>query len=349
MDLGVLGGRQRQLERLACGLELRRRARADDHGRHARVLQQPGEREAGHADASLDRRRLERLERVERLVDNEVGVGLGPHRHARPGWGCRTAAVLPGQPASRERRERREAEAELGERGEQLALGLPFEQAVGVLHPAEAGAAVPVAQPERVDELPGGHVARADVVDRPCAHEVVERAERLVERRVRVGLVREEQVEMARAEALQAPLDLALQVPAREAVVVRAVADGVERLARQQHLVAHRRALAGQPAADRRLAAPTAVGVCRVEDVDAEVERGVHDPRRLVVVLALAEERGRRSDASEVATAEDDARDLDAGRAERDVVHQRAAGWSGARSASFASSSFRRSTSSGVL
>ena len=137
----MLGGRQRELERLARGFELLRRARTDDHGRHAGMLQQPREREPGHADAPLDRRRLERLERVERLVDDEVGVGLGSHRHARPGRGGGAATVLPGHPAPRERRERREAEPELGERREQLALGLPFEQAVGVLHPAEAGAA----------------------------------------------------------------------------------------------------------------------------------------------------------------------------------------------------------------
>ena len=83
---------------------------------------------------------------------------------------------------------------------------------------------------------------------------------------------------MARAEALEAPLDLALQMPSREAVVVRAISDRIERLARQQHLVAHRRALAGEPAADGGLAAAAAVGIRRVEDVDAEVERGVHDP-----------------------------------------------------------------------
>ncbi len=153
------------------------------------------------------------------------------------------------------------------------------------------------------------------------APQVVERAERLLERRRRVGLVAEEEVEPLGAEPGEARVDGAEERPAREPAVVRAVADRVEGLGAQQHLIAHGRAPLGEPLADRRLAAPAAVGVGGVEHVDAELEGGVHERERLLVALALAVELGGGSDAAEVAAAECDARDLKPGRAERAKVH----------------------------
>ena len=76
------------------------------------------------------------------------------------------------------------------------------------------------------------------------------------------------------------------------------------------------------PAAEPRLAAPAAVGVGRVVRRDPGRPGGVEDRVRLLLALALAEERGRRADAAEVAAAEDDARDVDAAAAERAPLHQ---------------------------
>src|SRR4029077_7848383 len=62
-------------------------------------------------------------------------------------------------------------------------------------------------------------------------------------------------------------------------------------------------------------------GVGGVEDVDAELEGGVHDGGRLLVALTLAVELRGRADAAEVAAAEGDERDLESLRAERGIVH----------------------------
>src|SRR5262249_15073650 len=50
-----------------------------------------------------------------------------------------------------------------------------------------------------------------------------------------------------------------------------------------------------------------AVCVRRVEGADAERPRGVHQLERLLLRLALPEERGRGADAAEVAAAENEA------------------------------------------
>src|SRR5439155_16956121 len=94
---------------------------------------------------------------------------------------------------------------------------------------------------------------------------------------------------------------------------------------------------ARHPVADHRLAATAAVRIGRVEHRDAERPRGVHDPERLLLALAPAEELRRRADAAEVAAAEDDARDLDFGPAEATTLH-----WRDSRSAGFSDACARR-------
>ena len=166
------------------------------------------------SDAALRGHRLEGLERVEDLGPLQVLVGLGAQRHARAGGRRLVAAVLARQPAARERRERREAEALIGAQRQHLGLGRAVEQAVARLHPLEAREAADVADPEAARQPPGLDVAGADVVQLARAAEVVERAERLLERRRRVGLVAQEEVEALGAEPREARVDGAERAPA---------------------------------------------------------------------------------------------------------------------------------------
>ena len=67
----------------------------------------------------------------------------------------------------------------------------------------------------------------------------------------------------------EARIDLPQDVAAREPAIVRARPDRVEHLRAEEQLIADRRALRLQPAADVRLAAAAAVGIGGVEEVDA--------------------------------------------------------------------------------
>src|SRR5207244_10641449 len=151
-------------------------------------------------------------------------------------------------------------------------------------------------------------------------------------RRVRIGLVGGVDVDLSDSEPVQARLDLASHARTREPMILAPV-HRIERLGRQLRPVAAAR----HPVADHRLAATAAVRIGCVEHRDAERPRGVHDPERLLLALALAEELRRRADAAEVAAAEDDARDLDFGPAEATTLH-----WRDSRSAGFSDACARR-------
>ena len=122
------------------------------------------------------------------------------------------------------------------------------------------------------------------------------------------------------AEPAEAPLDLAPNPPGGETPIVGVALDRMEDLGAQQHV----RAACRTPPADPRLAAPTPVRVGRVEEVDAESERGVHQLERLGLALAPAEELRRGADAPEVAAAEREARERQTGAAERPPLDRHA-------------------------
>ena len=228
-------------------------------------------------------------------------VGLRAHRHPRARRQGLAAAVLAGEPAAGERAERREAEAVLGAERQHLLLGLAVEQRVRVLHPAE------VAGGERGAKLRRRRRCSART-RRACPRARSSSSTPAVSAigHVRVPGVREEQRHALDAEAAEARLELAADARRREPVV-RALVHRVERLRREDDLVAHVGALRAEPLADERLAAAAAVRVGRVERRDARLPGGVHDRERLLARLAAAEERGRAADAAEVAAAEDDA------------------------------------------
>ena len=116
-------------------------------------------------------------------------------------------------------------------------------------------------------------------------------------------------------EAVETRLDLPRDARAREAVILAGV-HRVERLRRDLRTVVS----ADDPVPDRRLAATAAVRVRGVEHRDAEPSRGVHDPEGFFLALAAAEQLRGGADAAEVAAAQDEARDLEAGQ-DRTLFH----------------------------
>src|SRR5262245_20595798 len=80
-------------------------------------------------------------------------------------------------------------------------------------------------------------------------------------------------------------------------------------------------AFALEPLADVRFAAPAAVGIGGVEEVDAQLPGHVHQRESLFLGLALAEEGGRAAHAAEVATAQAHGGDFEARPSQAFVMH----------------------------
>src|SRR5205085_1854143 len=99
------------------------------------------------------------------------------------------------------------------------------------------------------------------------------------------------------------------------------VAHRVEHLRADQQLAAHGRAPGFEPRADVALAPPAAVCVGGIEKIDAKLPGGVHNRKRLLLGLALAEEARRAADSAEVPAAQRDRRDLEAGATKVFVLH----------------------------
>ena len=115
----------------------------------------------------------------------------------------------------------------------------------------------------------------------PGAHEVGQRAERLVDVGVLLGPVDLVQVDPVGAEPAQAVLDFAHDPAARVAELVRVVAHRAVHLGREHDVVAP---AAGSALPDDLLGLAARVDVGGVDEVDARVERAVDDPDALVVV-----------------------------------------------------------------
>src|SRR6266705_933185 len=76
-----------------------------------------------------------------------------------------------------------------------------------------------------------------------------------------------------------------------------------------------------EPLSDAGLAPAAAIGIGRVEAIDAGVRRAVHQLERLRLVLAKAIEFARRSHAAEIAAPQAKTRNLQASRDQPPIVH----------------------------
>ena len=194
------------------------------------------------------------------------------------------------------------------------------EQRERLLRPLVADEPLQPRQLQRLGELLGGEVRRADGTDRPRADELVERLERLLLRRVRIEVVRHVERDPLQSEATPALVDLPEDAGPRQPLVA-ALLHRVEGLRGHDHAVANRRSARREPLADDRLAPAAAVGVGRVERRDPELPGLVEEPKRVLARRALPEEARRGADPAEVAAAEDHARDRDPAAAEGHLLH----------------------------
>src|SRR5262249_28350509 len=135
-----------------------------------------------------------RRDRLDRRQDGEAAVVHVVLLHAGRARGRRqrlARAVLAGEKAARQRRVGDDADLLLATEGLELALVLvAHDEVVLRLDRLVADEAALVARPERAGETPGDVVRRADVTHLALTNEIVKRAQRLVERRVRIVPVR---------------------------------------------------------------------------------------------------------------------------------------------------------------
>ena len=187
-----------------------------------------------------------------------------------------------------------------------------------VLHRHEAGPAVRPLQRERLHELPGPHRRGADVARFASLYDVVQRLERLLDRRARVPAVDLIEVDVVGAEPAEARVDLCHDRLARQPGAVRPRPHPSVHLGGEHNLLA-RDEVPERPA-DDLLARPARVDVRGIEEVDPGVERAA-DKRPALVLL----QRPGVRPSCRVAighAAEANARHFEAGRPELGVLHR---------------------------
>src|SRR5262249_5133007 len=150
-----------------------------DHRSDRGLPEQAADRDLEQRDATLVRVGLERLETVERLVGEDL-VALGEPGSCRPRL---TASVLAGEQAAGEREVRQDAEAEPLADGQQILLWIPVQERVAVLGTDGPRPAVLTCESVDLRHLRGFEVRVPEVAHLSLADELVERAERLRERR----------------------------------------------------------------------------------------------------------------------------------------------------------------------
>ena len=141
------------------------------------------------------------------------------------------------------------------------------------LEPHEAP---PLADPESFHHLPGGEARRSDVADLALGGQIVERPQGLLDRHHGVRAVQLEQVDPVRAESAQRCLDGADQMTPGVPPVVRGLRGGEVCLGCENDPVPS----IAERLTEHFLAGAGTIHVCRVHEVDAGVERAVHDPHR---------------------------------------------------------------------
>ena len=174
------------------------------------MREDPGHRHPRERDSRRGRQRAEGFHRRELTlvpVALRVAAGRGAEREAGPGGRARLVTVLAGEQAAGERVVRDHAEpVRLAER-QQFALDLAKEQVVARLHGVKARHAQDLAPAQRARHPPGGEVRATDVARLARAHDVVERAQGLVDRRLRVWVVQLVEVDVVATEPPERPVD----------------------------------------------------------------------------------------------------------------------------------------------
>ncbi len=130
---------------------------------------------------------------------------------------------------------------------------------------------------QRFHEMPPGEVGAPDVADLAAACQVIQSAQRLLDRRRRIEAVHVVDVDVVGAQAPEAVFDRAQQRLPRRAGIVRPWPHRERALRRDQHLVA----AAGQRAAEHFLRPAAGIHVGGVEAVDPGLQTDIDEPPRL--------------------------------------------------------------------
>ena len=163
--------------------------------------------------------------------------------------------------------------------GNELVFGFARLQRVVNLLRHEGDAAVAARDLHRLHHVPAGIVRAADVAHLAGAHEAVERLHRLFERRQAVPLMHLIEVDDVGAQALEARLAFADEVPAGEAAIVRALAHRKARLGRDQHAGL---ALRSHRLAEQLFGPAAGIDIGGVDQIDAGVGDDVDQPAHFV-------------------------------------------------------------------
>ena len=256
----------------------------------AGLVEQPRQRDLNRLDALLLRQLDDALDdfeiRVLVVQPLAVVVGLRAERLAQSLF-----RAVPGQESARQRAPRNDADALFAAERNHLPLFFAIDQVVVVLHRDEPRPAVPLRDMQRLRELIRVHARRADVARLAALHDVVQRFDRLLDRRVVVPAMDLIQIDVVGAEAAQRVVDRFHDVFARQAAVVRLVVpDREEDLRGDDDLVALREI--AKRAADDLLAHAVRIHVRGVEEVDARLERFADERPALLLVQRI---HGRHS------------------------------------------------------
>ena len=209
--------------------------------------------------------RLDALERA-RLVDHREVVLRAPGAL----WAAAVVLVLAREQATGQRAPDQTAEPLILHQRDELALQIPPGDGVVGLHALEARPAAFVGQRQRLHHLPSGHIADAQRADLAGAHQIVERAQGLVERRERVEAVQLVEVDVVELQAAQAGLDLVDDMVSALAAAVGLLAHHAGGLGGDDDLVA-RQFQRFERMADQRLGLAERVDIGGVDEVDAGV------------------------------------------------------------------------------
>ena len=244
---------------------------------HARPAEQPGQRHLRAGDAApvgdLDQHVDDVVERFF-VADRRLAPAAGM---AGAGRTLLAAAEFAAEQPAGDRAPHQDAEA-LGDRKRhQLVLGLAGLERVVDLLADEAREAHAVGHRERLHDVPAGVIRAADVADLAGTDEVVERGQRLLERRLAVPLMELVEVDPVGLEPLEARLAGGDQVMARIAAVVRPGAHREAGLGGDQHVAA----LLAQRLADDLFGRAGGIDVGGVDHVDPGVEADGDVPLRL--------------------------------------------------------------------
>src|SRR6187402_1019711 len=291
-------------------------ARADHDIGDGWPRQQPGERDLADALAGVGGDLVERIDHGEQIIFVHRRAALCAALGDAPLAGRLAAADLAGQAAPAERAPHHQPDTLIDPERHQFMFVITPDQRIITLIGDVAGETIFVRLGEALHEVPAGEIGRADIADLARADQVVERAQRLFDRRQRIEAVHEIQVDMIGLEPLEACLDRADQMETRRTGIVGPGALAEAGLGRDQGLVA----LALERRTQNLLRRTFRIDVGGVEQGDARIEADVDQPAGLIDIgRAPSLEEG--IGAAERAGAEAQCGDLEAGAAELAIVH----------------------------